>query len=71
LSPRGPQLNPSTGGEGETTLKKLKGAMFDTPSAEIVDTQAIGRGTTESRSKKYISVGWKSAVESEMVMTAC
>src|SRR4051794_7423551 len=47
LSPRGPHENPSTGGEGEQTLKKLNGAMLVSPAALMVDTQATGRGMIE------------------------
>ena len=70
LSPRGPHENPSTGGSGQTTLKKLNGARLVSPALLMVDTHAIGRGMMESRSRKYISVGWKSAAASEMVWGA-
>src|SRR5580692_2199684 len=36
----------STGGFALATVKKLNGARFATPSGEMVDTNAIGRGTT-------------------------
>ena len=36
----------STGGFALATVKKLKGARFGTPSGEMVETNAIGRGTT-------------------------
>ena len=36
--------NMIVGGLAPTPLKKLKGARFATPSADKVDTQAIGRG---------------------------
>src|SRR5580658_8106990 len=36
----------NTGGFALATVKKLKGARFATPSGEMVDTNAIGRGTT-------------------------
>jgi hypothetical protein len=35
------------GGDDETALKKLKGARLPTSLADTVETQAIGRGTTE------------------------
>jgi len=35
------------GGDEVTALKKLNGARFPIPSAETVETQAIGLGTTE------------------------
>jgi len=57
LSLRGPQLKPTTGGYGLTTLKKLNGARLVLPSPFTVDTQAIGRGMTESRRNTYISEG--------------
>ena len=36
----------TVGGSCPITLKKLKGAALITPLAEIVVTQAIGRGVT-------------------------
>ena len=36
----------STGGFALATVKKLNGARFVTPSGEMVETNAIGRGTT-------------------------
>ena len=36
----------NTGGFALATVKKLNGARFGTPSGEIVETNAIGRGTT-------------------------
>jgi hypothetical protein len=66
LSPRGPHEKPMTGGDGQHTLKKLKGARLCTPAKLTVDTQAMGRGNTESRNKKYISLGLKSSTESEI-----
>jgi hypothetical protein len=33
-------------GDAEIAPKKLKGARFGVPSAERVETQPIGRGTT-------------------------
>ncbi len=35
------------GGSWQTPMKKLKGARLLTPSALTVETQAIGRGTTQ------------------------
>jgi len=35
------------GGWRLTTVKKLKGARFGTPSLLTEETQAMGRGTTE------------------------
>jgi hypothetical protein len=35
------------GGDEDTALKKLNGARFPTSLADTVETQAIGRGTTE------------------------
>jgi hypothetical protein len=67
LSPRGPHEKPSTGGYGQHTVKKLNGARFVSPFSLIVDTHAIGRGTTESRRRKYISVGSKASTGNEMV----
>lgn len=37
----------SIGGSEETTLKKLKGAMFNIPSSDCVVTNAIGLGITD------------------------
>ena len=54
-----------TGGEGQHTLKKLNGAILVAPVRLMVETQAIGRGTMLSRSKKYISLGLKSLTSSE------
>ena len=35
-----------SGGSSPTALKKLYGAAFTTPAADMVVTQAIGRGVT-------------------------
>ena len=39
-------VNCTIGGSTQETVKKECGARLSTPSAERVDTQAIGRGTT-------------------------
>ena len=39
-------VNCSTGGSTQATVKNECGARLFTPSAERVDTHAIGRGTT-------------------------
>jgi len=57
---RAPTEKPSTGGFALTTLKKLYGARFVCPSLSIVDTQAIGRGITASRSSRYRSSAFRS-----------
>src|SRR3974377_1939388 len=44
---RTPEANETTGGLAHTALKKLKGARLRTPSGEMVETNAIGRGTME------------------------
>src|SRR5438046_1121753 len=46
--------NPTTGGSAQNALKKLNGARLSTPAADIVETNAIGRGTTEPISTRYI-----------------
>ena len=43
---RRPELKPTIGGSAETKVKQLKGARLATPLGEMVETQAIGRGTT-------------------------
>ena len=42
-------------GATQTQLKKENGARFGCPEAVSVETQAIGRGTTELRMMLYIS----------------
>jgi len=44
---RVPQAKHTTGGLPQIALKKLKGARFRTPSGDTVETNAMGRGTTE------------------------
>jgi hypothetical protein len=38
----------TVGGLAQTTLKKEKGARLWTPSADVVETQAIGLGQTSA-----------------------
>jgi hypothetical protein len=40
------------GGFAQTALKKEKGARFRAPEADIVETQAIGRGTISEVSSR-------------------
>ena len=40
------EVNCTTGGSTELTVKNECGARLSTPAAERVDTQAMGRGTT-------------------------
>ena len=40
------EVNCTMGGRTQETVKKECGARLSTPSAERVETQAIGRGTT-------------------------
>src|SRR5215470_20117514 len=44
--------NSTTGGSPHTALKKLNGARLLTPAADVVETNAIGRGTTEPTSRR-------------------
>jgi hypothetical protein len=50
------------GGIVEQLLKWLYGARFRTPLALILDTHAIGRGTTKDVKRKYVSSGGLSLV---------
>jgi hypothetical protein len=50
------------GGLRDATVKKLKGAKFRSPDSEMVDTQAIGLGTTEPLNNLYTSFSLNSAV---------
>jgi hypothetical protein len=45
-------VNCTTGGSTHATVKNECGARLSTPSTEIVDTQAIGRGTTTEFSSR-------------------
>src|SRR5580700_6611374 len=47
----------STGGFALATVKKLNGARFAVPSGEMVETNAIGRGTTAPTSSLYVLIG--------------
>jgi hypothetical protein len=47
LDGRNPGANASNGGLAQTALKKEKGARLGWPAALTVETQAMGRGTTE------------------------
>ncbi len=53
---RRPDENAMVGGSLHTPMKKLKGARLATPSAAMVDTQAMGRGTTQPMSSLYDAV---------------
>src|SRR6185503_7470196 len=44
---RRPEENARVGGSLQTAMKKLNGATFAIASSLILDTQAIGRGTTQ------------------------
>jgi hypothetical protein len=46
LSFRPTEVNCTIGGRTHATVKKECGARLSTPSADLDDTQAIGRGTT-------------------------
>jgi hypothetical protein len=46
--PRRPILTPTIGGSVETEQKALNGAAFTTPLADMLVTQAIGRGTIQA-----------------------
>ena len=58
-SPGDPMRSPMeitrVAGFREATVKKLNGARFRVPSAETVETHAIGRGCTEHDSNLYTS----------------
>src|SRR4029077_3228196 len=45
--------NAIVGGSPVIAMKKLNGATFFTPSASTVDTQAMGRGTTQPMRSLY------------------
>src|SRR5262245_7737714 len=45
--------NAIVGGSPVMAMKKLNGATFLTPSASTVDTQAMGRGTTQPMRRLY------------------
>jgi hypothetical protein len=53
---RRPEEKAMVGGSLHTPMKKLKGARLGTPSAAMVDTQAMGRGTTQPMSSLYDAV---------------
>ena len=46
------EVNCTTGGWAEETVKKECGARLSIPSADLVETQAIGRGTTTELSSR-------------------
>ena len=50
-----PGQNPSSGGVAQSALKNEKGARLSTPFRSVVATHAIGRGTTQVTSRRYIS----------------
>ena len=45
-------VNWTTAGSAQATVKNECGARLSTPSADLVDTQAIGRGTTTELSNR-------------------
>ena len=47
-------VNCTIAGDTDATVKKLYGARFAVPSTAHVDTQAMGRGTTDAVSSAYI-----------------
>src|SRR5215510_11893437 len=57
LSSRRPEENASVGGLLHTAMKKLNGARLGIASSLRLDTQAIGRGTTQPMSSLYIDCG--------------
>ncbi len=44
---RGPEENAMVGGSPHTPMKNENGARLWTPSGATLDTQAMGRGTTQ------------------------
>jgi hypothetical protein len=46
------EVNWMIGGVTEATVKKEWGARLSTPSADVLDTQAMGRGTTTAVSSR-------------------
>ena len=54
LSLRPTEVNCTTGGSWLDTVKNECGARLSTPAADVVDTHAIGRGTTTWVSHEYV-----------------
>src|ERR1041385_1800149 len=65
---RRPMLTPTIGGRYETKVKQLNGARFNNPVADLVLTQAIGRGTTTAHSSLYAASPFSSEARISMCL---